>query len=325
MGYMTKFGTLWGQVPYTTGRVFFVAPSDSYVVEGRTYSASNDNDGLSPERAIRTIDRAFDTGYCTASVGDVVFLLPGTHTVTTTATVDIAGITICGVPGPTPMYKQRGASAGARARTVLTAAASTNTLTVSATDIEIAYLHFTQVSAARAITTANTADRLYVHDCTFDSSSAAGTTTTVGIGLNFSGAGTTTTLDDVIIRNCYFLNVGAQGGAVEAANTCVDTTIESCTFKHGGDTAWANAIFFATGISLGTIVRDCDFLVRATGTTITDAIDVSVNTIDGSNTVYRCYVPVGGGAFNVAATADGIVVDSYTAGSTGTGTVLATT
>jgi hypothetical protein len=65
-------------------------------------------------------------------------------------------------------------------------------------------------------------------------------------------------------------------------------------------------------------------MVRATGTTITDAIDVAANTVDGSNTVYRCYVPVGGGAFNVAATADGIVVDSYTAGSTGTNTVLAT-
>ena len=38
--------------------------------------------------------------------------------------------------------------------------------------------------------------------------------------------------------------------------------------------------------------------------------------------VYRCYVPGGGGAFNLTATADGIVVDSYTAGATGTNTVI---
>ena len=29
MGYMTKFGTLWGSVPLTTGQVFFVAPASS--------------------------------------------------------------------------------------------------------------------------------------------------------------------------------------------------------------------------------------------------------------------------------------------------------
>lgn len=321
MGYVTKYGSMWGQIPYTTGRVFFVAPAASYTVEGRTYSASDNHDGLSPERALRTIDYA--VGLCTASVGDVIFLLPGTHTVSTTVAVDVAGITICGLPGPTPMTKQRGASQGARARTIVTAAASTNAFTVTATDVEIAYLHFTQVTATRSITTSNAADRLYVHDCTFDSTSAAETTTTVAIGLNFSGTGTTTTLDNVMIRNCYFLNAGAQGGAVEAANTCVDTMIESCTFQHVGDTAWANAVFFATGVSLGTVVRDCDFLVRATGTTITDAIDVVANTVDGSNTVYRCYVPTGGGAFNAAATADGIVVDSYTASYAGTNTVLA--
>ena len=323
MGYLTKFGTLWGMIPYTTGRVFFVAPSASYVVEGRTYSASDNNDGLSPERAVLTLDYAI--GLCTASVGDVVFLLPGTHTMSAVATADVAGITICGIPGPTPTAKVRGANGGARSRTIVTAAASTHAINVTATDVEIAYLHFTLVSATRSITTSNAADRLYVHDCTFDSSGVTETTTTIAVGLNFSGTGTTTTLDNVIVRNCYFLNQGAQGGAIEAANTCMDLSIESCTFRHSGATAWANAILFGTGISEGTVVRDCDFLVRATGTTITDAIDAVANTVDGSNTVYRCYVPVGGGAFNCAATADGIVVDSYTAGTTGTNTVLAVT
>ena len=320
MGYLTKYGTLWGMIPYTTGRVFFVAPSASYVVEGRTYSASNDNDGLSPERALLTL--AYATSLTTASVGDVVFLLPGTHTISSVVTLATAGVTYTGIPGPTPFTKSRGASGGGRARTIVTAAASTNAINVTATDVEICYMHFTAVSAQRSISLANTADRAYLHDLTFDMA-VTGSLSTIGIGLNFSGTGTTTTLDDTIVRNCFFNVTGAQGGAIEAANTCVGTMIESCTFKLGGDTAWANAIFFATGVSIGTVVRDCDFLVHATGTTITDAIDVQVNTVDGSNTVYRCYVPVGGGAFNVTATADGIVVDSYTAGTTGTNTVLA--
>lgn len=322
MGYLTKYGSLWGMIPQTMGTIFFVAPSDSYTVEGRSYNASNDNDGMSPERAFRTV--AYATTKCTANVGDVVVLLPGTHTMTAVATLSVAGVTYTGIPGATQTYRVRGAATGQRCRTIVTAAASTNTFNITAADVEIALIHFTAVSGQRSISLANTADRAYLHDLTFNMA-VTDSLATIAIGLNFSGTGTTTTLDDTIIRNCYFLCVGAQGGAIEAGNTCLDTTIESCTFKLGGDTAWANAILFGTGVSIGTFVRDCDFLVRATGTTITDAIDVAVNTVDGSNIVYRCYVPVGGGAFNCAATADGIVVDSYTAGSTGTNTVLAVT
>jgi hypothetical protein len=322
MGYVTKYGTIWGQVPVTSGRIYWVAPAASYTVEGRTYAASNDNDGLSPERAFRTV--AYATSQCTASVGDVVVLLPGTHTMTAVSTLSVAGVTYTGIPGSSPTPRIRGAASGQRGRTIVTASASTNTFNITAADVEVANMHFTAVSAARSISLANTADRAYLHDLTFDMA-VTDSLATIAIGLNFSGTGTTTTLDDTIIRNCYFLCVGAQGGAIEAGNTCLDTTIESCTFKLGGDTAWANAILFGTGVSIGTFVRDCDFLVRATGTTITDAIDVAVNTVDGSNIVYRCYVPVGGGAFNCAATADGIVVDSYTAGTTGTNTVLAVT
>ena len=323
MSYLTKYGTLWGMIPNTTGRVFFVAPSNSYTLEGRTYSASNDNDGLAPDRAVRTLARA--AALVSANVGDVVFLLPGTHTLTAVATLSTAGVTYTGVPSATPNYRQRGAGGGTQARSIVTAAASTNAINITAIDVEIAYLHFTAVSGQRSISLSNAADRAYLHDLTFDMASAAESTSTIGIGLNFSGTGTTTTLDDVIVRNCYFNVAGGQGGAIEAANTCVGTMIESSTFKLGGNTAWANAILFGTGVSVGTSVRDCDFLVHATGTTITDAIDAVANTVDGSNTVYRCYVPVGGGAFNCAATADGIVVDSYTAGTTGTSTVLLVT
>ena len=321
MPYLTRYGSYWGTVPTTSGNVYWVAPTATYTVEGRTYSSSDNNDGLSPERALATLAQAVTL--VTASAGDVVVLLPGTHTMTAVATLSKAGVTYTGMPGSSPIVTGRMAGSGARNKTAVTASASTNTFNITAADVEIAYMHFTAVSAQRSISLSNLADRAYLHDLTFDMS-AAESTSTIGIGLNFSGTGTTTRLDDVHIRNCFWSVSGGQGGAVEAANTCTNTVIEASTFLLTGDTAWANAILFGTGVSLGTFIRDCDFLVTATGTTITDAIDVVVNTVDGSNSVYRCYVPVGGGAFNVAATADGIVVDSYTAGSTGTNTVLAT-
>ena len=90
MSYLTKAGLLWGQVPHTTGRVYFVSPGATYTIAGRTYSASDDHDGLSPERALRTVAQAITNA--SASVGDVIVLLEGTHTVTATVGVSKAGL-----------------------------------------------------------------------------------------------------------------------------------------------------------------------------------------------------------------------------------------
>jgi hypothetical protein len=89
MGYLTKYGSMWGAIPMTGGQVFWVAPAASYTVDGRAYSASDDNDGLSPERALRTVNRA--CALATASVGDVIALLPGAHVTPTAAAVSKAG------------------------------------------------------------------------------------------------------------------------------------------------------------------------------------------------------------------------------------------
>jgi hypothetical protein len=322
MGFITRYGSFWGQIPQTSGRVFWVAPSATYTVEGRSYSASDNNDGLSPERAFLTLDNAI--GNCTASVGDVIVLLPGTHTQASTATVDVAGITITGIPQSQGVYSTRMPAGPARNRSIVTAAASTVALTVTAADVEIAYLHFLLVTTAISINVHNSADRCFIHDSTFSSQGVSENTGTIAINVG-TGTGTTTLNEDTHIRNCYFRNEGGQGPAVRASGTCMNLIIENSTFQHSGDTAWADAVALAGGESLGTVLRDCDLLVTATGTTVTDFFDASDTATDGAaGIVYRCYVPVGGGAFNVTATADGIVVDSYTAGATGTNTVLAT-
>src|SRR3990167_1003084 len=95
MSYLTKYGTLWGDVPQTTGDVWWVSPADSYTVAGKTYSASNDNDGLSPDRALRTPAQAITNA--TADAGDIIAMLPGTHTSSAVVTLNKAGLSFIGV------------------------------------------------------------------------------------------------------------------------------------------------------------------------------------------------------------------------------------
>jgi hypothetical protein len=77
-------------LPFTTGTVRFVSSTTS--------GASDNNPGTDIEKPCATIDGAI--GKCTASVGDVIVVMPG-HVETITAAaglvVDVAGISIIGV------------------------------------------------------------------------------------------------------------------------------------------------------------------------------------------------------------------------------------
>ena len=315
MGYITKVGSFWGMIPQTSGRVFWVAPSASYTVEGRTYSASDDNDGLSPERAVLTLDYAI--GLTTANVGDVIVLLPGSHSWSATATADVAGITITGIPSTVPLRHERMPGGGTRMRSqVATSAATTPAITVTAADVEIAYLHFTPVAGGSGVSISNTADRCYVHDCTFTMTTAANTAT---FGVEFPlGTGTTTSNDDSIVRNCYWYVSDNQGPAIRAAGTVTGLSVENSTFAMAGATAWDDVIEATLAGSLGIRVRDCDFIQESSGTVMTDCIDVTGVTTDGATTVYRCYFPVGSDAIQASNTADVGCAECYIAAQTGT-------
>ena len=312
MGYLTKYGTLWGQIPQTTGTIYWVAPSASYTVEKNAYSASDDNDGLSPERALRTIDYA--VGKCSAN--DVIVLIPGAHTVTATVAVDVAGITITGMGGGPRHAAGRMAAGGSKMRTsVTTSTATTDVFTVTAADVEIAYLHLIPVAGASAINASNAADRLYVHDCTFNMTTAANTAT---FGIAFPlGTGTTVANDDSVIRNCYWYVSDNQGPAIRAAGTMIGCSIESSTFYLGGATAWDDVIEITLAGSVGNKIRDCDFITQGSGTVMTDCIDATGATTDGSTSAYRCYFPAGSDGFEATATADIYAAECYLATTTG--------
>ena len=144
-------------IPQTSGRVFWVAPSAQYTVEGRTYAAADNNDGLSPERALLTLAQAVTL--VSANVGDVVVLLPGTHTQATVTALSVAGVTYTGIPGGAPLVTVRSSSSGARNKTIITAAAATNALNITAADVEVAFMHFTAISGQRSVSLSNLGDR----------------------------------------------------------------------------------------------------------------------------------------------------------------------
>lgn len=318
MSYLTRYGGYYGLLPETTGNIYWVAPAASYTIYGplggRSYVASNGNDGLSPERAVLTLNYAISL--CTANVGDAIVLLPGAHSYSATATANVAGITITGVPGGFPLSQSRMNGGGARQRsTVTTTETSGIIITVTAADVEIAYLHFITVAGGSGISASNAADRLYVHDCTWNMSTAANTAT---FGVTFPlGTGTTTINDDSVIRNCYFYVSDNQGPAIRAAGTVAGLNIENCTFELAGDTAWDDAIEVTLSGSVGIKIRDCDFLQRVSGTAIGDCIEVTGVTTDGATQIYRCYAPAGSDLVEATATADAYAAECYLATTTG--------
>lgn len=313
MGYITRYGSFWGMVPQTSGRIFWVAPSDSYTVEGRSYSASDNNDGLSPERAFRTVDYA--VGQTTASVGDVIVMLPGSHSVSATIAVDVAGITITGLPGSAPIQGARSTSGALRNRSRITTTETAGMVfTVTVADVEICWLDITSIVAGAGISASNAADRVYVHDCSFIFGAVDGTAT---FGITFPlGTGTTTTNDDSLIRNCFFVASANAGPAIRAAGTAIGLTIENNTFQLKGDTSWDDAIEITQAGSLNTVIRDCDFFQESITIVITGCIDTTGATGDGATAVYRCYFPQGSDAFQATATVDIMCAENYLATST---------
>lgn len=293
MAYITKYGSFWGQIPHTNGNVFWVAPSASYTVEGRAYSASNDNDGLSPERAKLTLAGAISAA--TASVNDVIVLLPGAHSWTAQVDVNKAGLTIMGLPG--------GKGHPQKKRTTVTISAADEVLGVTAANVEIAHLHFIAVTAQGVIEFTNAADYLYIHDCSFDMFTAAASTSTIGLQSIASAGG----VQNLAVDDCYFETLGAQGPYMQLGDV-TSAQINRCTFRHTGSTALADGITSATG-AVDIVFDGCRF-ITGTSAVITDAFDWTGNTTDLSLQVYNCILGVGSG-INGSADAD-IVVNGLT-------------
>jgi hypothetical protein len=326
MALLTKYGSFWGYLPMTSGRIFWVAPGTSYTIEGQTLPASNDQDGLSPERAFSTLAYAvLSTRSNPMVAGDVVVLLPGLHSNTATVTISTNGIIVTGIPGSIPRFGSRRSGGGKRniSRIANTTTAGT-TIDVAADDVEIAWLHLAPAAGGgQGINVNIGADRTYIHDCT-TALVATASTTTYGIAF---GTAATGVCEDTLIANCYFQSglsnsSGANGPAISGLCTVYGLTIEQSTFELKGTAAWASAITTVSAGSLGVAIRDCDFINPTSATTvITTAITTTGQTIDGSTQVHRCYIPAGTDGCTASAMVDIVLTESYTANSSG-GTIL---
>ena len=291
MSFLTRYGSFWGMIPQTNGNVYWVAPSATYTIEGRSFSASDNNDGLSPQRALVTLGRAMNL--VTASVNDVIVLLPGTHTLTAQEDIDIAGVTITGIPG--------GKGHPNRLRTALTSSAADEILGITAARVEIAYIHFVAVTAQACIEFSNAADYLYVHNCSFDMFTAAASTSTIGLQSIATSGG----VQNLVVEDCYFETLDAQGPYLDL-NDVTSAEITRCKFRHTGSTVLADGIVSATG-AVDVIFDECKW-IAGTSAVMTDAIDWTGNTIDLSLQLYNCRFSVGSGGINGSADAD-ITVD----------------
>lgn len=298
MSFITKYGSFWGMVPETSGRIFWVAPAASYTVEGRSYSASDDNSGLSPEQALLTADAA--VGKCAANVGDMIVMLPGAHSYSATVAVDVAGITIAGVArGTNSSPYDRGPGVLRHASTVTS---TVDIFTVSVANVEICNLHLIPAASKAGITISSTsAVNANLHHLTFYMATAAATDT--------FGIQATAVADQCRVSHCHVLVSDNQGPWIRTAAGFTNSFIQNSTVVLSGTTAWDDVIEITTGTEQ-LVIRDCDF-VHSSGALMTDIIDVTGNTEDHAVMVMRCMHGVASDLTEATATSDIVLCNNF--------------
>ena len=279
MPLITKWGGMWDSLPFNSGRKFFVSPGATYTIEGETYSASNNNDGLSPERALRTIAGAQTK--VTASADDMVILLPGAHTVSTASiAASKARVTYWGMPG--------GSNNWVRPRTSVTTDITADQIfNVTAADIEFANIRFIPITASSAIDFTLAAARLYVHDCSIDMATPAADTATQGIAATAS----TIAPANVLIEHNYFEITGAQGAALVMGD-CQDFVVSRNLFAtKGGTLAVLTSQFGVLGWGVyvdntSVCLKNATITKGITGTDLTSTLSVGIlrNFFGGTHT-----------------------------------------
>lgn len=277
MAFITNFGTLFGVVPETTGRIFWVAPSATYTIAGNSYSASDNHDGLSPERALLTVNRAW--ALVSANCGDVIVLLPGAHTTAATITANVAGVTMMGLP--------RYAGSASRPITSLTISSSADIVTISASNIEIAWIHLIPVTTMDSVACATAGvTGIHVHHCSFDLETAAASTSTKGIA-----QGTASISASYYHDNVFYCD-SAQGNGIDFSSASggsgANSLVEDCSFIQSAGT-WASALRHgpSTDGGRGLLVRNCDFIV-SNGTLTVGIAGSATNTEEGVH-IHNCY------------------------------------
>ena len=256
-----------GSGPYvTTGKVFFV---DSV-------TGLNGNSGLEPALPFATIDYA--VGKCTASKGDIIFVMPG-HTETITAAgglaLDVAGVTIIGL-GTVGSRPKLNFITSTGASMKVTAAscemsnvnftggldALTNPIHVQAADFRLQNWRWTDVTgqATDVVLTTAAADRMELSNFIFNGATAAGT----NAGIALVGG------DGISIHDFTMDGNFAVGGIDVRTTATTDIEVYNVRFR----TRNAADIFIIDTItaSTGNIGPDIYMRLQDNAANITEAI-----------------------------------------------------
>jgi hypothetical protein len=312
-----------GVLPISLGNVYYVSPGDSYTVAGATYGASNDNDGLSPKRAKRTIAGAISAA--TASAGDVIVLLPGTHT-SAAAACSKAGLTFVG----TPYFPQAtvGGYHGWQPPVTVTPS-STAALAITAADCAFYNIRFLPLTAQTCVTMTTAGARSKFVHCMVDNTGVTGHASTKGIVV------TSANLPRAVqFLGCVFkdASVSTSNGAALDLAASVDFLVKGCTVYKDGQiasgVAWTTAIVIADGCT-GTFA-DNDVIISEVSVGITKVVTAAALT--GAGVVHglrnTMTVNTGGLLFDDFAAADMDLCLNYVgtvAGGTGGTLITAST
>jgi len=214
----SRTGLFWKQAPgqlpsivnanYFSGNVFFV---DSNALATGTTSSY----GMHPDKAIADVESA--EALCTASQGDVIFVLPGhSETITDETTMDSAGISVLGL-------------GQGSARPQFTQAVAGDCFALDAANVVLDNLYFNEATTAPASGGATidiNAANCKVSNCHFD----IGSTNLESITITGDG-------DGAEIVGCTFV-VTANGAdaAIEIEAIVTEVLIHNCRFFGGTDT-----------------------------------------------------------------------------------------
>jgi hypothetical protein len=199
---------------------------------------SNGNNGKTREKPFATLDYAI--GKCTASKGDIIFLLPGhAESKTTTgdiATLDVAGVTIIGMGNgslkPTFTFGHAG-----------------TTMTISGANCRLVGIKIISdvADCAVGITASATADGLSVIGCDFYDGAL---TKELVIGISIAAA----CHEVSIIQNRFIVNDGDGGGCANAIKAvgASDYAFIQGNYVQGNFTSYP--IDFTTAASVGIVI-----------------------------------------------------------------------
>lgn len=259
----SKYGRIAKPAPVASGKAFYVLPSTSTLIEDAQTQFVTDEDGVA--RVYTDIASAITSAV--AGRGDVIYLYPGTYTITTALAMSKGDVRLIGLGTP---------------GSVIIAGSGADCMDLTANGVEIANIQFQLATTKICIDMAG-ASGCRIHDCTFTSSVG-------GAASHFIRMATTACNYNKIYDNQFISNLVVAGGAITQTSHItglgIGNVIERNTFVAGRVTT-ANAgavtagIVFADAADAGNIVRENEF-TEFNGATFTAGVNYGTTALGGS-------------------------------------------